>query len=67
MINYKDETHRLQQENESLKTQVNDLLASKDVLNTMYCDLCTSKNIAIAFLSLIALLELILLSLWVFA
>jgi cell division protein FtsB len=58
---------RLQKENESLKTQINDLLASKEVISNFCRDSHFHKNMVIAFLSLFALLELILLTFWVFA
>jgi hypothetical protein len=67
MINYKAELHKLQKENESLKTQISDVLASKEVISNFCRDSHFHKNVTIAFLSLFALLELILLTFWVFA
>lgn len=58
--------NKIKKENESLKTQINDLVASKETINKFYRDLYFYKNIAIAFLSLLSFLELMLLSFWVF-
>lgn len=59
LINYKNEYHRLLEDNHKLNRQLCDAQASKETIHSFYCDKLYERGRVIAFLCIVVAIETI--------